>query len=149
MRIGRRANRQDLPDRDSRAELRAASRAELLGTLGPDEVRVVPDPPALGTIPPAGVPWSGPERLRADPGLRLRWLAVVVAIMAAGVVVIGLGHWQVGACIVGGGMIVGAVIRAIVPSSQAGLLRVRNRPIDVTGMLVVGVGIIVMVISRL
>jgi len=100
-------------------------------------------------LPPTGVPFSGPERVRADPGLDLKWLLVVLAIMAVGMVTTGFGAWQVGACLVGGGMIVGALVRAILPSDKAGLLRVRTKPADVTWMLLVGVGIIVMVLSRL
>lgn len=127
--------------------MRDRSRKDITGR--PEEVPVVADPPAPGAIPPAGVPWSGPERLRADASLGLRWLAVVIAIMAVGVVVIGTGRWQVGACTVGVGMIVGALIRALVPSQDVGLLQVRSRPVDVTVMLIVGAGIIVMVLSRM
>lgn len=113
------------------------------------EPRIVPDPPAPGTLPPTGVPFSGPERVRVDPSLRLRWLVVTLAVMAVGVVLIGLGHWEVGAGSVGAGMIVGALIRALVPSREAGLLRVRRRVLDVGWMLLVGVGIILLVLSRM
>lgn len=113
------------------------------------EPRIVPDPPAPGTLPPTGVPFSGPERVRVDPSLRLRWLVVTLAVMAVGVVLIGLGHWEVGAGSVGVGMIVGALIRALVPSREAGLLRVRRRVLDVGWMLLVGVGIILLVLSRM
>lgn len=127
--------------------MKDGSRKNIAG--GPEEVPVVADPPAPGAIPPAGVPWSGPERLRADPSLGLKWLAVVVAMMAVGVVVIGAGRWQLGAGTVGAGMIVGGLIRAFVPSWDVGLLQVRSKPFDVTVMLVVGAGIIVMVLSRM
>lgn len=115
----------------------------------PGPIPIPPDPPAPGTLPPTGVPFSGPERVRADPGLDLKWLLVVLAIMAVGMVITGFGSWQVGACVVGGGMIVGALVRAILPSDKVGLLRVRTKPADATWMLLVGVGIIVMVLSRL
>ena len=110
---------------------------------------LVPDPPASGAVPPLGVPFSGPERLRADSSLRLRWLAVVVAITAVGVVLVSTGRWEVGAVTVGVAMIVGALIRAVVPSRNVGLLKVRTKVVDVSGMLLVGIGIIVMVLSRI
>ncbi len=91
----------------------------------------------------------GVERLRADPSLRLTWLGLVLVLTAAGVAVIGAGHWQVGSVIIGAGMIVGGVIRAVRPGSEVGLLRVRGRVADVVLMGVVGAGIILMVLSRL
>ena len=127
--------------------MRDRSRKDITGP--PEEVPVVADPPAPGAVPPPGVPWSGPERLHADPSLGVRWLAVVIAIMAVGVLVIGTGRWQLGAGTVGAGMIVGGLIRAFVPSRDVGLLQVRNKPVDVTVMLVIGVGIIVMVLLRM
>ena len=91
----------------------------------------------------------GVERLRADPSLRLTYLGLVLAVVASGVVVIGLGHWQVGSVIIGAGMILGGTIRALRPGSEVGLLRVRGRIADVVLMWVVGAGIIAMVLSRL
>lgn len=113
------------------------------------EAPAVPDPPAPRALPPLGVPLSGAERVRTDASLRLRWLAVVVAITAVGVALVSTGRWEIGAVTVGAAMIVGAFIRAVVPSRKVGLLKVRTKVVDVSGMLVVGIGIIVMVISRI
>ncbi|QGF22524.1 DUF3017 domain-containing protein [Raineyella fluvialis] len=128
----------------------AEGRSEELGVgrpLGPD-APLIPDPPAPGAVPPAGVPFVGRERTRRDPGLRWTWLAVVVTIMAAGVVVIAFGLWQLGSSLIGAGMIIGALMRLGLPSRQAGLLLVRGRIFDVLWMLAIGVGIIVMVLVR-
>lgn len=113
------------------------------------EPPLTPDPPAPGSLPPDGVPFAGAERVRVDPALRVRWLAVVLAITAAGAVLVAFGHWELGAGTIGAGMIVGALIRAIIPSPEAGLLRVRRRVVDVAWMLAIGIGIIALVISRM
>lgn len=115
---------------------------------GDPDAPIIPDPPAPGTLPPAGVPFTGKERLRRDPGLGWAWLAIVVAIMAAGVVLIALGLWQAGSCLIGGAMIVGAVMRFSIPSREIGLLRVRGRIFDGLWMLAIGIGIIAMVLAR-
>lgn len=106
-------------------------------------------PSVPGASQPLGVSLSGAERVRTEPSLRLRWLAVVVAITAVGVALVSTGRWEVGAVTVGAAMIVGALIRVVVPSRKVGLLKVRTKVVDVSGMLVVGIGIIVMVISRI
>lgn len=98
--------------------------------------------------PPAVATLTGRERIEADPGLRVVWLLIVLVVMAGGVALIALGQWQAGAATTGAGMIVAALIRAAVPSRDVGLLRVRTKVIDVTGMLAVGIGIIAMVLSR-
>ncbi|MEA5155491.1 DUF3017 domain-containing protein [Raineyella sp.] len=115
---------------------------------GPENIPLVPDPPAPGTLPPAGVPFTGKERLRRDPGLGRTWLAIVVAIMGVGVILIALGLWQAGSCVIGAGMIVGAVMRFSIPSGEVGLLRVRGRIFDGLWMLAIGIGIIAMVLAR-
>lgn len=117
------------------------------GPVGP-QVPIIPDPPAPGTVPPPGVPFTGPDRTRHDPGLRWTWLAIVVGIMAVGVVLIALGLWQAGSCLMGAGMIVGALMRLSIPSREIGLLRVRGKAFDVLWMLAVGTGIIAMVLAR-
>ncbi|WOP18752.1 DUF3017 domain-containing protein [Raineyella sp. LH-20] len=117
------------------------------GPVGP-QVPIIPDPPAPGTVPPAGVPFTGRERTRQDPGLRWTWLAIVLAIMAIGVVVTAMGLWQAGSGLIGAGMIVGALMRLSIPTREIGLLRVRGKVFDVLWMLGVGAGIIAMVLAR-
>ncbi|MEU3275474.1 DUF3017 domain-containing protein [Saccharomonospora sp. NPDC006951] len=57
--------------------------------------------------------------------------AVVIALVAVAAVRIGMYHWRQGAALIGGALLVAAVLRAALSDEQAGLLRIRSRPIDV------------------
>ncbi|ASR38917.1 hypothetical protein BAY61_03310 [Prauserella marina] len=57
--------------------------------------------------------------------------AVVVALVAVAAVRIGMYHWRQGAALIGGALLVAAVLRAALSDEQAGLLQIRSRPIDV------------------
>jgi uncharacterized membrane protein YvlD (DUF360 family) len=58
-------------------------------------------------------------------------LAMVLLIAAAGMVRVLTQHWREGAVLLGGAMIVAAVLRALLPTERVGLLAVRSRPVDV------------------
>jgi hypothetical protein len=58
-------------------------------------------------------------------------LALVLFIAAAGMVRVLTQHWREGAVLLGGAMIVAAVLRAVLPTERVGLLAVRSRPVDV------------------
>jgi uncharacterized membrane protein YvlD (DUF360 family) len=58
-------------------------------------------------------------------------LALVLLIAAAGMVRVLTQHWREGAVLLGGAMIVAAVLRAVLPTERVGLLAIRSRPVDV------------------
>lgn len=60
---------------------------------------------------------------------------VAVAVVGAGLGVMALGPWRVGASMCGAALGVAAVGRITIPDRAAGLLRVRRRTIDVLWML--------------
>ncbi len=53
--------------------------------------------------------------------------------------VVQVGPWRVGVEILAGALIGAAIFRAFLPTKDAGMLAVRNRPFDATLLLVVGV----------
>jgi uncharacterized membrane protein len=56
---------------------------------------------------------------------------LVMAIVAIAALRIGMYHWRQGAALVGGALLVAALLRAALPDDRAGLLAIRGRPVDV------------------
>ena len=69
-------------------------------------------------------------------------LAVVVAGMIVGLVIVAFGHWRLGCLVVGAFLAVGGLERLMLPTEKAGLLRVRSRFFDVIILLGMGAAII-------
>ena len=68
---------------------------------------------------------------------------VVVAILAAGMVLVGLEYWRRGLVVFAAGTGFAAVLRATLPERRQGLLRVRSRWFDVSVLAVAAVAILV------
>ncbi len=73
-------------------------------------------------------------------------LAVLVVVAAAFVLVLA-DRWRRGALVLGGAMLLAAVLRAVVSPDQVGLLAVRGKGFDVAAMTVVGAAIIALAAS--
>lgn len=58
-------------------------------------------------------------------------LGVVVAGFLLGLVLTGFGEWRIGLWTCAAALLVGAVLRLVLPARAAGLLRVRHRAVDV------------------
>lgn len=56
---------------------------------------------------------------------------LVMLVVAVGLVRVATQHWRQGAVLVGAGLIVAAVLRAVLPDDRVGLLAVRGRAVDV------------------
>lgn len=95
--------------------------------------------PVRGTISPAPDAVTepmGPVDVPARRGLRgtfrAQWAFLVVLLVAAvGVVRMVQYHWREGAVLVGGALVVAALLRAVLPGARVGLIAVRGRLIDV------------------
>jgi hypothetical protein len=73
-------------------------------------------------------------------------LAVLLAV--AGGLVLGLmSRWRVGAVVLGGAVLLAALLRLVLPARRAGLLVVRSRRLDVAVLLVLGVGLVALATS--
>jgi hypothetical protein len=58
-------------------------------------------------------------------------MTFVLLIAGAGMVRTLTQHWREGAVLLGGALIVAAVLRLLLPTERVGLLAIRSRPIDV------------------
>ncbi len=56
---------------------------------------------------------------------------LVMAIVAAGVVLIFLYHWRIGSGLIGGSLLVAAGLRLLLPEKQLGLIALRRRFTDI------------------
>lgn len=71
-------------------------------------------------------------------------LFLTMLVVAAGLVAATSSHWRLGATISGCGLLLGSVIRAVVPSRLVGLLACRSRWVDTTMTTLMGAGIVVL-----
>jgi putative Mn2+ efflux pump MntP len=97
---------------------------------------------------------STPRRARDEPAAAARalraWpLLVVLAGVVGGLVLATLGQetWRAGCLLIGASLGVGAVLRAALPSREAGLLQVRGKAFDITVLVVLAVAVIVLAIA--
>ena len=68
-------------------------------------------------------------------------LAAVLAVVAAGLLVVGLVDWEAGCVVVGLGLVLAAGLRLSLPAQRAGALVVRGRVLDATLLLVAGLAV--------
>ncbi|WP_031468208.1 DUF3017 domain-containing protein [Sciscionella sediminilitoris] len=71
--------------------------------------------------------------------------ATVLLVVLAGFVLIGLYHWRWGSTLIGGGLLIAALLRGILGREQMGLLALRSKPVDV--LLYGGFGAIMIVVA--
>lgn len=96
------------------------------------------NPPPL---PPLPVPGRRPQTFGG-----LVYL-VVVAATGAGLLVVAFGPWRRGVMLIGAALLLGAVMRVLLPEAEAGMLRVRrSRWIDLVMLAGVGVALIVLAV---
>jgi hypothetical protein len=69
-------------------------------------------------------------------------LLVVLLVVGAGLVMVALEHWRQGLVTVGLGLLVGGLVRLLLPVRRVGFLAVRSRPVDVVLLLGTGVALI-------
>jgi hypothetical protein len=99
---------------------------------------------------------SGPKVRRQDPAgggsvrPRRQWpLLLVSALVLGGVVsaLLGPDTWRPGCLVVGGALVLGALLRLVLSTRRAGLLRVRSKAFDVGVMLLAGGAILVLSVA--
>lgn len=93
------------------------------------------DAATVGPMPPR--PWY---RLIAG-----QWpVFVTMLVMTCGLALSAASYWRRGATIVGAGVLLGALLRAVLPERMIGLLTCRSRAIDVAVTAVVGAAIVLL-----
>ncbi len=87
--------------------------------------------------------------LEDDPGRRPQTLGgmvylVVVAMAVVGLAIVALGAWRTGISWLGGGLVVGAIARLLLPEQRSGMLRVRRKAVDLVMLAACGTTMIVL-----
>ena len=72
---------------------------------------------------------------------------VVLAIAAVGLLRVAPANWREGAVLLGGSLLVGAVLRAVLPPERAGLLAIRSRVIDVLSYSGLGLAVVLLALT--
>lgn len=69
--------------------------------------------------------------------------SVLLGVFAGLIIAVPIGHWRIGATLIGAAVTMGGLLR-LLPQQRVGLLAVRNRLIDTTLLLGSGLGILVL-----
>ena len=97
--------------------------------------------------PPEHQPEHRPEHSLAPRKPRTLGGLVYLAVLAAtltGVAVVTAGRARAGLQLIGAALLCGALARLVLPEQEAGMLGVRRKLVDVTTMLGLGVGLVVL-----
>ncbi len=81
---------------------------------------------------------TGPPRYREWP------IALVLSVVAVGLVVVAVGSFRRGCIVLAGGVVLAFFLRAMLPTPAAGMLAVRSRSVDLVVLAVLGVSVSVL-----
>lgn len=85
------------------------------------------------------------SRRQRDSVLMHLPFAAVLALVAFGMVRIAMYHWREGAVLIGGALLVAAVLRAALSHERTGLLAIRTRTVDVLSYA--GLGLLILFVA--
>ena len=92
-----------------------------------------------------------PSAVRPEPPRTLRsrlpaeWpMIVVLAIAAAGLLRVATANWREGSVLLGGALLVAAVLRAVLPPDRAGLVAIRSRIVDILAYSGLGLAVVLL-----
>jgi hypothetical protein len=71
-------------------------------------------------------------------------MTTVLAIFAAGIVLVAFDHWRKGLYAVGVALLLGGFLRLVLPTRRAGLLAVRSRIADVVTLAALGAAVLLL-----
>ena len=114
--------------------------------------RPPPTPHPGSPQPSSPVPPAPPPAVHERGGLR-GWLEVHGALLL--VLLIALGgmvqalteHWRQGSALLGGSLLVAALLRGALPPQRAGLLAIRGRVVDVVCYTVFGIAVLLLALT--
>ncbi|HSS67174.1 MAG TPA: DUF3017 domain-containing protein [Nocardioidaceae bacterium] len=70
---------------------------------------------------------------------------VVAGTLVVGLGIVAVGPWRTGVSVMGAGLAVAFVARAVLPDERAGMLRIRRRFVDLTTLAVCAAGMFALV----
>lgn len=71
-------------------------------------------------------------------------MLAVLLVSGTGLAAVAIHHWRKGLYVIGAGVVLGAVLRLLLPTRRVGLLAVRGRTRDVIALGTLGLGIVVL-----
>jgi hypothetical protein len=74
-------------------------------------------------------------------------IILVFAVVAVGMVRVLTQHWREGAALLGGALLLAALLRVVLPTDRVGLLAIRSRPVDVLVYLAFGGALLVLALT--
>ena len=92
-------------------------------------------------------PYPDPEHSLAPRKPRTVGGVVFLAVLAAtgaGLTLVAIDRWRLGLTVIGGALLCGALARLVIPKSNAGMLGMRPRLIDVLILTGLGAGLVVL-----
>ncbi|NDK91971.1 DUF3017 domain-containing protein [Gordonia desulfuricans] len=106
-------------------------------TPGPDGSPGSPEMPGPREIPADDDTTEQHDRILRTCLVQIPYLLVLLCVAVAAALVL-FDRWRRGAFVFGSAMLLGAVLRGVLPPNQVGLLQVRGRLFDVATMASVG-----------
>ncbi|SDE91570.1 DUF3017 domain-containing protein [Pseudonocardia oroxyli] len=112
-----------------------------------------PMPPEAATLGAAGphsadVPRTTPTRVGPRAWLETHGALLIVLLIAAfGMVQVLTEHWRQGSALLGGSLLVAAVLRGVLPPPRAGLLAIRGRIVDVVCYTGFGIAVLLLALT--
>lgn len=89
----------------------------------------------------------------ATPGDRRRHLPAeapmiaVLLVAAIGLLRVATSNWREGAVLLGGSLLLAAVLRAVLPQDRAGLVAIRSRAVDVLSYTGLGLAVVLLAVT--
>jgi hypothetical protein len=74
-------------------------------------------------------------------------IILVFAVVIVGMVRVLTQHWREGAALLGGALLLAALLRVVLPTDRVGLLAIRSRPVDVLVYLAFGGALLVLALT--
>jgi hypothetical protein len=68
----------------------------------------------------------------------------VLAVAALGLLRVGTANWREGSVLLGGSLLLGAVLRVLLPPDRAGLLAIRSKAVDVLAYTGFGLAVVLL-----
>lgn len=74
-------------------------------------------------------------------------MLAVLAVAAVGLLRVATANWREGSVLLGGALLLGAVLRAVLPADRAGLLAIRGWAVDVLSYTGLGVAVVLLAVT--
>ena len=74
-------------------------------------------------------------------------MLAVLAVAVLGLLRVATANWREGSVLLGGSLLLAAVLRAVLPEDRAGLVAIRSRAVDVLSYVGLGVSVVILAVT--